>query len=103
VLFHASQMTSRSVAVRIHHQALPSPWKVEKVDPDEVDVLLRGPRRAFFLLRPEKCGATVRARLREGSQNITLMPDDFSFPDDLAVERVEPQRVKVEVTREPSP
>jgi len=78
---------------------LPQDLHVAAVEPESAQVTLSGPRRGFLLFKPERLRIAARAwDLRTGVNELTISSADLSLPENLAVERIDPRRITVDVT-----
>lgn len=65
------------------------------VTPDEVRVTLRGPLRAFWMMRGSSLIVRLEVDPLSGATEVPVTPDALSRPKDVAVERIDPGSVRV--------
>ncbi|HEX9780875.1 MAG TPA: diadenylate cyclase [bacterium] len=101
VLVQESKWVQRSFTVPVESASIPNGLTLEQVRPPKVSVTLSGPRRAFYLLHPERIRLVVRvANRHEGTARIPLTGANVTFPKQLTLEALDPSEVSVELARE---
>lgn len=98
VLVHGSKSAYRTYTVPVEYSVLPSSLAIAQIEPQEVDVSLSGPRRAFYFLNKKKIKIFLKLwNLRDGTWKARIEKSDLSIPKNLVVENVEPPSVRVTV------
>jgi uncharacterized protein (TIGR00159 family) len=87
----------RSVPVVVEN--LPAGFELESVDPPEVQVVFRGPRRSVYLVGTKaKTEAHVDALLAQlGRRTFEIGPDQVRHPEPWVPVHVEPGRIKLSI------
>ncbi|MCB1055099.1 MAG: diadenylate cyclase [Acidobacteria bacterium] len=90
----------RVIVVPVEVSNLPAGYRLDGVDPAQVQVTLDGPRNQMLLLDPKK---DVRVELdallvQLGRRTFQLTPDLVSHPRDLTVIAIEPATIKLSVS-----
>ena len=97
---YRSENVQRTFAVPIEYRNLPEDWMLEGVKVPEAMVTLTGSQREFALLNP--AGLVVSLDLsgvEEGTQRFNISEGDLKRPSNLAVYRIDPNLITVEVHR----
>ncbi len=93
---YGSRSAYKTYRVPINYSVLPSSLVVRNLEPDNVDVSLSGPRRAFYFLNKKKIRLYVKFwNLEEGTWQVKISKSDLSVPKNLVVENIEPPAVRV--------
>lgn len=106
VVVPGSDTTERTLSVPIAVSNLPSDLALETIDPEEVEVTLRGRRRDILLAERAGLAVQVDAYLaRLGRRTFTLTSDAVSAPDAVDVLSIEPQKIRLSLqpAEEPGP
>jgi uncharacterized protein (TIGR00159 family) len=79
---------------------LPEGWVLESVEPEEVQALVEGPRRDLYLAGDDELSVHVDALLVQlGRRTFTLSEEAVNHPPGLRILGLEPERVRLSVTR----
>ncbi len=79
---------------------LPDGWVLESVEPQEIQVVVEGPRRQLYLAGDDELSVHVDALLVQlGRRTFTLSKDAVSHAPGLAVRSLQPARVRLSVSR----
>jgi len=96
VVVHGAKYSVRSFKIPVEYFQLAPQLMVKEVEPDEVVATFSGPRNAFHLLGERDIRLALKLlRTEEGTEVIELSKSDFTFPKDINLENIEPNRVKV--------
>ena len=96
VFVPGSAPTEVTVPAAVTVTNLPDDLELESVEPEQVQVTLRGLRRDLVLSEPDQVGVRVDAYLaRMGRRTFALEQDSVRRPDGLDVVAVHPERVRV--------
>lgn len=96
---YQAETVQRSYDVPIEYRNLPDGWILEGWRPVGARVTLSGHARSFELLNPASLMISVDlANIREGSQEVILMPEDLlrKRPSSLSVTRIEPNVIRLD-------
>ncbi len=81
---------------------MPEGWTIDTVEPGEVAVTLSGPRRSLYLASRGELAVQVDALLVQlGRRTFSIGPDSVRHPEGLSVVQIDPQAVKISVSRTP--
>jgi uncharacterized protein (TIGR00159 family) len=95
-LVYGSVTVYRSFRVPVRLSQVPVELAVDSVDPRSVVVTLSGARREFLFLKPRRLRMAAKAwDLQAGTNDLMISSADLVFPENLALEHVEPRRVTV--------
>jgi uncharacterized protein (TIGR00159 family) len=95
-----AQQVERRFVMGVSVENLPAGFALEKVEPDAVEIVLEGPRRAFFLLDESRLAVRLDAPLVElGRRSFELGESSVQHPENVAVKSIEPRRVRLSVKR----
>lgn len=76
---------------------------VEKMEPEEIEAVFSGPRRAFALLNSRDLAVTVDAsRSKPGRTTFTISEENVRHPPNLEVQSFRPQRVRIALAEVPA-
>lgn len=101
VFVPGAQTMERAFELPVQVENLPPGFVLERVDPERVEVVLEGPRRAFYLLDEATLAVKLDAPLVElGRRSFELGDDDVRAPEAVGVKNVEPRRVRLSVKKE---
>jgi hypothetical protein len=101
VLVPGSRPTLLTVEAPVRVTNLPPGYVVEAISPPEVEVVLSGPARTFYLFDTARVSATVDATLAQvGRRTFDLSSRHIAHPSDVTVELIRPEKVKISVRKE---
>ena len=76
---------------------------LDHVDPPEVTAVFTGLRRMFYLFDPKSLELTIDASLAKfGRRTFKVTPADIRYPNDLTLENIRPDQVKISLAPAPS-
>ncbi len=103
VLVHEASWMRKSFELPIQNFTIPSDLKIGTILPDTVEVTLGGARRAFYLVNSDSIQLNRPIHLtQQGRQTVTLHLDDFSVPQGVSVESIEPNILIIDLVQTPS-
>lgn len=104
LLVPGSRLAEFSYDVPIAVHSLPTGFEVESVDPPTVRVRFSGVRRSFYLFRPDTLEIEIDASLAAaGRRTFKISAADLSFPKDLTLQEIEPERVRLSLRQVSTP
>ena len=72
-----------------------------ELKPEHVKLSFSGPRRAFYFLRKHQIKLFLKSfKVKEGVYDIFIPNTDVSYPKNIGLENVEPQKIQVELKLE---
>jgi len=95
VLVHGSKIMYKSVVIPVSHVEPSDGWVVSEIDPREIEVTLKGPRRLFYFKIKDRVKLYLDVKMQKGAQKLKISPEDFIFPKQLILEEYDPHYVKV--------
>jgi len=102
VVVPGSQEGEITLPAQVVVERLPKEFRLEALEPEQVQVTLAGRRRDLLLARQTDVVARIDALLvKLGRRNFELEPDSVSRPAGVDVVRISPGRVKLSVVEEP--
>ena len=100
VVGYGSQMVNRTFEIPVRYGALPGDLLVTDITPAKVQVTFSGHRRAFTFIRPDDLKLDLNLwDLKKGEHHIAISTHALSFPPGIALEDIEPRRVRLLVER----
>jgi diadenylate cyclase len=97
---HGSQVVYKTLTVPVDYAELPADLSVVESTPKEVAVTFSGPRRYLYFLGKGKVKLFLKTLyLHEGKQSIRITHSDLSFPQNVNLEDVNPDRVAVDIMK----
>ncbi len=101
-LVHESKIDYRTFHVPVGYTNLPPHLIVTQVQPPEVEVTFSGSRRSFYFVSREDIHLFLKVFDAEsGMIRRTVSMSDFSFPEGLLVEKIQPGEVALHVESNP--
>lgn len=96
---HESRVEYRSFTIPIEYESPPPQLVVERGQPHEVEITLSGPKRSFYFFSSSKIKATIKLfDARKGTTTMGLTRSNFSFPDGLVLESIQPREISVTIS-----
>jgi hypothetical protein len=74
---------------------LPKEWVLQRVDPKEVEIKLKGPRTSFYLNIKERIKFYPRFKMQTGPQRVRVYATDFSYPKGLVMDDYDPHYISI--------
>lgn len=103
VLVPGSKPVEMSYSISVSVQNVPANLKVNEVQPPAVNVALSGPRRAFYLFRPERVTVLVDASSAGvGWRTFNISERNVQHPPDLTVQDLSPSTLRISFWKAPS-
>jgi len=104
VFVPGSDLSEVTLPARVQITNLPDDLELEAVEPEAVEVTLRGLRRRLLLTEPNEVAVQIDAYLaRLGRRTFSISPDTVHRPDGLSVVEVSPDKVKISLAPAPVP
>ena len=102
-LIHESKVQYKTFLVPVTYGNTGTELNVEKIDPPEVEVTFSAPRRSFYLVGASDIKLSLKL-FESPRQSVkkNLTRSDFSFPDALSLENIQPSLITVYFKR-PAP
>jgi len=95
---HESATEYRTFVVPVHVDGLADGQRVVDLTPMSVKVILTGPRRDFYFVRPRHVGIAVRLfEIEPGEHEVTLTASDVERPDTLDFANIFPRQIRFRV------
>jgi diadenylate cyclase len=102
LLVPGSTVVEAQREARVVVDNLPNGYVLESVDPEEVSVILSGPRREIFFGPPDMVKVRVDALLAQlGRRTFSLTPEMVEHPQGIEVMGVTPNQVKIALRKAP--
>lgn len=95
VLVHGSKLTYKSLLVPVTYAALPEPWTVEKIEPAEIEVVLKGTRGNFYFLRRDRVKVFLNLKPVKNGGEIPVHSHNILLPSNIVLESFAPHSVAV--------
>ncbi len=100
VLVHEAKTINRTYPVAVVPAELADNLILTDLEPKQVEVTVSGQRKAFYFSNPNEIRLDLkRWVLKKGGNSITLSRSDFSVPENLLFEKVEPSRIVATVVQ----
>ncbi|MCB9772199.1 MAG: diadenylate cyclase [Candidatus Omnitrophica bacterium] len=103
VLVFGAETTYKSFTIPVQNPNLPGAWIVQKLEPNELRITLRGTRRALYLMKVQNIKVNLDLKLTNMEQNIKLHADNLRIPEDIDLESIEPTNLNVTLSHPESP
>ena len=98
VVGYGTQMVNRTFEIPVHYGALPGDLLVTDITPAKAQVTFSGHRRVFTFIRPDDLKLELNLwDLKKGEHHIAISTHAVSFPPGIALEDIEPRRVRLRV------
>ena len=98
VVGYGSQMVNRTFEIPVRYGALPGDLLVADITPAKVQVTFSGHRRAVTFIRPDDLKLELNLwDLKKGEHHISISTHALSFPPGIALEDIEPRRVRLRI------
>lgn len=98
VFVYESRPVYRTFDISVAHTTLPKGLKVSDIEPKKVKVTFLGPNRNFYFLDGNEIDLLVKIpNAKPGEQNVIINESSITFPDDITLETIETQEVKVTI------
>lgn len=100
VFVYESRLTYRSFVVPVNHTSLPNGLKISEIEPQKVKLTFLGPKRDFYFLSDSEIDLILKIpEPKPGVQNVDVTKSDIVFPDDLTLEEIDTDQVKVRIEK----
>jgi diadenylate cyclase len=102
VLVHESKTIYQTFSIQVEHGELPEHLVLTDLEPSKVEVTFSGLRRTFDLGNSKEIRLELKPWLfRKGKNAINISSTDLIFPDNLVLEKLEPNRIVATVMEKP--
>jgi diadenylate cyclase len=102
VLVHESKIIYQTYTIPVDHGELPDNLVLTDLEPSTVAVTLSGQRKTFYFSDPKEIKLELKSWMfKNGINTISISNSDVSFPENLVLEKMEPNRVTVTVKQKP--
>ena len=95
VFVHGAVVTYKSFIIPVTHAELPEEWGIAAINPEEIEVTVRGPRTSFYFNVTDRIKVYMDMKIVKGPQSIRLYKDNFTVPKGLIVEHFDPEYIEV--------
>jgi uncharacterized protein (TIGR00159 family) len=100
VMVPGARPVEMSYAVPVSVENLPADLKVDEVQPSFVNIVLVGPRRAFYLFDPNRVTVSVDASSADrGRSTFKISERNVKHPSDMIVQDLSPSTVRVSLKK----
>jgi diadenylate cyclase len=94
VLVHESKIIYRTYRIPVEYGELTDNLVLSDLEPKEVEVTLSGQLKAFYFDNPNEIKLVLKPWMfKKGKNAITISSSNLTFPENLMLERVSPNRV----------
>lgn len=98
VFVHESKLVYRSFEVPVTHTSLPKGMKVSEIEPEKVKLTFLGPKRDFYFMSGNEVDLLIKIPdATPGEQDVAISKTNISFPDDISLENIDTEVVKVHI------
>jgi diadenylate cyclase len=102
VLVHESKTIYQTYSIPVEHGELSDNLVLTDLEPSKVEVTLSGQRKTFDLSNAKEIRLVLKQWVfKKGKNAINISPSDLVFPDNLVLEKLEPNRVVATVKQKP--
>ncbi|HEY1374944.1 MAG TPA: diadenylate cyclase [Candidatus Binatia bacterium] len=100
VFVPGSKVMEATYRIPIQIQNIPADYELESFQPTEVEATFSGPRRAFYFFHPKRLKVMVDASTAEtGRRTFMITPQSIRHPNEITVEEVRPQTLRLTLRR----
>jgi diadenylate cyclase len=100
VLVHESKIINRTYSVPVEHGELSDSLVLNDLEPKRVEITLSGQRKTFYFSDSKEIRLDLKPWVfKKGENFIAISHSDFSIPENLVLEKIEPDRVLATVTQ----
>lgn len=101
VLVHESNLVHRTFSLPVEYPRLGPGLTVSKISPEEVKATFLGPRNSFHFINEKNIRLTLPLiDAKPGISTVPINNNNISYPQDMTLEKVEPNLVRVTIKRE---
>jgi diadenylate cyclase len=103
VLVHESKIIDRTYSVPVEYGGLPDSLILTDLEPKHVEVTISGQRKTFYFSNSKEIRLDLKPWMfKKGENSISISHSNFSIPENLVLERVEPNRIIATVKQKPA-
>ncbi|HEY1265876.1 MAG TPA: diadenylate cyclase [Candidatus Binatia bacterium] len=100
VFVPGAKVMEATYRIPVQVQNIPADYELESFQPTEVEATFSGPRRAFYFFHPRRLKVTVDASTAEsGRRTFMITPQSIRHPNEITVEEVKPQTLRLTLRR----
>lgn len=100
VQVYGSGITYKTVDVPVKYADLPPSLSIAEIEPKAISVTFSGPRRKLYFMGKDQVKLTLPTlNLTIGSRSIRIRASDFTFPENLKIENIDPHKVDLKVEK----
>ena len=100
VFVYESRLIYRSFEVPVNHTSLPKGLVISETVPEKVKLTFLGPKRDFYFMSENEIDLILKIPdPKPGVQNVIVTKSDVIFPDDLSLEDIQTELVKVRIDK----
>jgi len=100
VLVYGSKMTYQTFVIPVTYTDIRKPWVIESISPEEVEITLRGPRRAFYFTIQDRIKLFLDLKLQSGVQKIRIRTDNLIIPKGVVLGSIDSRYIVAELKKE---
>jgi uncharacterized protein (TIGR00159 family) len=100
VLVHGSRIVYKSYVIPISYTEIPAEWKITDIEPESIEVRLRGARTAFYFDIKDRIKFYPNIKIQPGTQEVRVYTNNFILPKGLILEDHEPHYIKVTLSEQ---
>lgn len=98
VQVYGSTVIYKTFTIPVEYAEAEAKLEIIATEPKEVDITFSGPRRDLYFLRKGKIRLFLKTLdLKKGTRTIKISASDLSYPQNIALENIDPSRVTVKV------
>jgi diadenylate cyclase len=103
VVVHRSQEIRQSFTIPVQYGLLSPDLTVTRIEPEKVHITFAAAREEFTFVRPENIRLLLNlSDFKAGRRSVSLAGSDFSYPNTLFLDDIEPRQVLLEIERKPA-
>ncbi len=100
VFVPGAKVMEATYRIPVQIQNIPADYELESFQPTEVEATFSGPRRAFYFFHPKRLKVMVDASTAEtGRRTFMITPQSIRHPNEITVEEVRPQTLRLQLRR----
>lgn len=100
VFVPGAKVMEATYRIPVQVQNIPADYELESFQPTEVEATFSGPRRAFYFFHPKRLKVMVDASTAEsGRRTFMITPQSIRHPNEITVEEVKPQTLRLTLRR----
>jgi diadenylate cyclase len=97
---YGSEIGYKTITVPVDIAELPPRIAIVETDPKSVDVTFSGSRRDLYFLGKGKVKLFLKTlKMKPGKRSITIKPSNLSFPKNIGLESIDPNKVNISIEK----